>query len=217
MDRLQASHFMHQLINLWEGRDSGEIPTLYHESFEGEHNGQSFDREELVQRFAYFQERYKNQLYDLKDFHVIEGNKLFSLLHILAVDTEKNQTVELRISHLFQIEAGKIVKLWSLTSDPLSIKSLESAAEDQTIENYTKNRFPQLLQLVHTYKELRIQLTAKEIDCLYYYISGLSAKETAPMLDMSYRTVEKHLENIKIKYKLRYKSELRQVFTLVEP
>lgn len=42
-------------------------------------------------------------------------------------------------------------------------------------------------------------LTLRELECLFYKNMGLTAKEVAQKLNISYRTVETHLENIKIK------------------
>jgi LuxR family quorum-sensing system transcriptional regulator SolR len=47
--------------------------------------------------------------------------------------------------------------------------------------------------------EGKFWLTAKELKCLVYKNQGLSAKEVARVLDISNRTVETHLDNIKIK------------------
>ena len=51
-------------------------------------------------------------------------------------------------------------------------------------------------------------LTAKELSCLKHVIQGLSAKETAQLMNISNRTVEKHIENIKNKLKCKNKSAL---------
>lgn len=53
-----------------------------------------------------------------------------------------------------------------------------------------------------------VTLTAREKECLYYLVSGKSAKQTAALLNVSPRTVEFHLENIKQKAGCRTKLEL---------
>lgn len=50
--------------------------------------------------------------------------------------------------------------------------------------------------------------TARELDCIKFTMSGLSAKEIARKLDISYRTVELHLEHIKRKLKCNSKLEM---------
>ncbi len=53
-----------------------------------------------------------------------------------------------------------------------------------------------------------VNLTAKQKECLDYLAKGLSAKEIALRMHISPRTVETHLEHIKIKLNVNFKSEL---------
>lgn len=57
-----------------------------------------------------------------------------------------------------------------------------------------------------------IQLTLKQKQCLEYLAKGLSAKEIAAKMHISPRTVETHLNNVKNKLNLNYKSELLQMW-----
>lgn len=51
-------------------------------------------------------------------------------------------------------------------------------------------------------------LSMRERECVYFYINGLTAKETAKKLFISPRTVETHLEHVKQKLHCRNKSEI---------
>ncbi len=53
-----------------------------------------------------------------------------------------------------------------------------------------------------------IELTAREQECLTYLIAGKSAKQTGAILNISQRTVEFHLDNVKVKVGCRTKLEL---------
>jgi len=53
-----------------------------------------------------------------------------------------------------------------------------------------------------------LSLTPQEIKVAYHMLNGKTAKETARLLSISHRTVERHLENIKIKFNCRNKFEL---------
>ena len=55
-------------------------------------------------------------------------------------------------------------------------------------------------------------LTNRELDCLIMLSKGKTAKETARELNISPRTVETHLENIKIKFDARNKTEMLAIF-----
>ena len=48
-------------------------------------------------------------------------------------------------------------------------------------------------------REFRCKLSRRELECLYYLCQGDTAKRTAQRLDLSARTIEKHLDNVRIK------------------
>ena len=51
-------------------------------------------------------------------------------------------------------------------------------------------------------------LTNRQMDCLYYFLRGKTAKETAVILRLSKRTVEFYLENLKNQFSCQTKAEL---------
>jgi DNA-binding CsgD family transcriptional regulator len=53
-----------------------------------------------------------------------------------------------------------------------------------------------------------VDLTPKEMECLIHMRTGRSAKQTAALMNLSQRTVEFHLDNIKEKANCRTKIEL---------
>lgn len=53
-----------------------------------------------------------------------------------------------------------------------------------------------------------ILLSRQETRCLQYTVQGKTAKETALLMDLSFRTIESYLEHIKVKLNCRTKSEL---------
>ncbi len=54
----------------------------------------------------------------------------------------------------------------------------------------------------------RLELTKQEINCLFLLVRGKSAKEIANHLFLSIRTIEKHLEKIRLKLKCNSRSEV---------
>jgi DNA-binding CsgD family transcriptional regulator len=55
---------------------------------------------------------------------------------------------------------------------------------------------------------LNLYVTKKELECLHLLVIGKTMKEIANILNISSRTVEDHLNNIKFKTGLTYKSQL---------
>jgi DNA-binding CsgD family transcriptional regulator len=58
----------------------------------------------------------------------------------------------------------------------------------------------------------KINLSQRESSCMYLLTKGKSCKEIAEILDISSRTVEHHINSIKLKTGLHYKSELIEIF-----
>lgn len=57
-------------------------------------------------------------------------------------------------------------------------------------------------------------LTTREEDVVECLLTGQTAKQTARQLDISPRTVERHLENIKEKLRCKTKFELVNIYNL---
>lgn len=73
------------------------------------------------------------------------------------------------------------------------------------------------LELVNTHK---IKFSKRELECLYHLCKGKTAKQTASIMQLSPRTVETHLENIRNKAKCGNKLEVigryARIFTHVD-
>lgn len=59
---------------------------------------------------------------------------------------------------------------------------------------------------------IELGLTKRETDCIYYLIRGMSAKQIGRELGLSNRTVETHLNNVKIKLNCHTRFELINKF-----
>lgn len=53
-----------------------------------------------------------------------------------------------------------------------------------------------------------LELTHRETEVLYYFLHGKSAKQIASAMKLSYRTVEKYIENIKFRIGAKKKSDI---------
>ncbi|WP_419418932.1 helix-turn-helix transcriptional regulator [Legionella sp. D16C41] len=73
---------------------------------------------------------------------------------------------------------------------------------ENDLESETK-----LAQLNST-KTVKIKLTPREVQCLQLYMKGYSLKYIANILNLSHRTIEYYLENIKSKFGVKKRSEL---------
>jgi len=60
-------------------------------------------------------------------------------------------------------------------------------------------------------QENNLYLTKREAECIAYMINGATAKKTARMLDISFRTVQSHIYQVKEKLQCANKDELEKI------
>lgn len=72
------------------------------------------------------------------------------------------------------------------------------------MKSYNNN----LISYHHHHANSDIDLTQREQQCLLHALKGLTAKRIAKLINISHRTVETHLENIRRKYGCSNKLEL---------
>lgn len=62
-------------------------------------------------------------------------------------------------------------------------------------------------------KDINIHLTRREAECLVLKFQGYSAKDSAKILDLSIRTIEKHFENARLKLPNLSSKEIKAFFS----
>lgn len=87
-------------------------------------------------------------------------------------------------------------------------QDLETASLLQFIENTAIQKYPVCYNGINSY------ISHRQLECLYFLSQGLSAKEIALKLFISFRTVEKHLQLLKEEYSLNTKADLLKVASL---
>jgi DNA-binding CsgD family transcriptional regulator len=75
-------------------------------------------------------------------------------------------------------------------------KSSFSHFDQEKIEDFTQRIFTRKLRLTTLQKDFNV--SARELECLKYKSQGMTAKEIAKKCDISHRTVETHLNKIRI-------------------
>ncbi|ODN42913.1 LuxR C-terminal-related transcriptional regulator [Piscirickettsia litoralis] len=191
---------------------------FYHKKFKGHYLDQEFNLTQLTERFDYNRKNYSKINNSLIDLLLLKEGQIFTLSRFSAIDNSKDKPVEMFVTNIINISDHKIIELWSISTLQISISSPAEKikSEDLTIESATKKKFIQSLKVATDNLDKKIVLTSREIECLYLYISGLTAKEIAKEFEISYRTVETHLLNIKNKYGISTKSQLKKLFKLVQ-
>jgi len=109
---------------------------------------------------------------------------------------------------IYRILNGKIVEVWQ-SWDRLGLLEQIGDVSIKTSQIHPDSQKDLLISLgMGKYLEKTSLLTLRERQCLKGLLKGETAKETAKILGLSFRTVESYLENIKRKLECQGKREL---------
>ncbi len=107
----------------------------------------------------------------------------------------------------FKTEAAPILKL--INDDPIPLMDLKGKAFEEIHESpFHLSRISKSLFLKHIQAEPSIKLSKREKECLNCYLDELRMQDVAINLNLSVRTVECYLNNIKNKLNCWNKAEL---------
>lgn len=106
--------------------------------------------------------------------------------------------------NFFKLENQKLLRLNENYNVDLTVLKPESYAGTKGILKVEQEAFSQ----GQVRLEMPVILTPRERECLNFYVKGRTAKETAIALNLSHRTVEEHLNNLKNKLGCKHKRDL---------
>jgi steroid delta-isomerase-like uncharacterized protein len=122
-----------------------------------------------------------------------------------GLNPKKNEFF-IRGMSLYRIAKGKIREIWQ-SWDRLGILEQIGEVNIRTVEPGYYNELLRGLGMGQ-YAESAALLSRRERECLEFLLQGKTAKETAAILALSYRTIESYFENIKKKLKCSNKGQL---------
>ena len=136
------------------------------------------------------------------DFYVSNGNVfLVFMQHWLGKNKKKSG-----------LDAPKVLATFVDGADFSNIDKIEL---DKKAEEEHVKKFLKLIRLngvdIHTLKG-DVYLTRRESECLRLLSKGNTSKEVSSLLDISCRTVEEHVNNIRSKTGYLYKSDLVKLY-----
>jgi DNA-binding CsgD family transcriptional regulator len=121
---------------------------------------------------------------------------------------------------IYRIKNRKISELWGIVDAKIAAyqKINEDFEKEMRPFDVSEKNKAAFLQRLATMPQLKFVedavLSTVEKECLYYYLHGSSAKETALILKLSPRTVETYLAEVKQKLQCHTKNELRKKLLL---
>jgi DNA-binding CsgD family transcriptional regulator len=125
----------------------------------------------------------------------------------------KNIPLLLKFTDFFRNQAGDLIddrdkSKIAMFSEKFDIKAVN---HEDNLQNFLNDlEKPYLLQDL---SGNQISLTKRESECLKILTTNKTAKEIANILNLSHRTVELHISNIKNKLGINYKSQLLKVLS----
>jgi len=109
-----------------------------------------------------------------------------------------------RFNFYFKKKAFKIIEspiLKKVAFSLLYVQFIKKIEENSILMERTRSNFIQQTQLqryiIKNLEGNQIKLSRRQIECLYHFIHGRTAKEIAKLLKISYRTVQTHLNILK--------------------
>lgn len=171
--------------------------------------------DDIEKRLIAIRDNTKRCKFEVKKFFVI-GDMLAFRVKQSWVTIDDGLFNNLTLFGIYKFRDGKICEIWATydgdNTPPYTLtnKNFKKHMLPYEMNQKTKTEFLQHLKTAQYLYGLTIKLSEAEENCLYYYFHGFSAKETAIKMDLSFRTVETYLAQIKDKFSCKTKRELRK-------
>ncbi len=213
----EAEIFVKDLLeNVFPKAQVERLEEFYSRDLLGHFNGSDFVFDDILDRINALSQSAKNIKFLVKNVVVFEN--------FIAVTCQQNwmnksddHFHDSMVFAIYRIKDKKIVELWGLLEKETPSyqevnKDYAKAMQAFNVTAKYKELFLQRLAIILSSMEDKVILSPAEQECLYYYIYGATAKETANYLNLSPRTVETYLAIVKNKFNCHTKQELRQLF-----
>lgn len=220
MNQADAYQYVKKLIDgFMYDIDEDVINQYYHQGTIGHFGDVDLNYNDIINRLYYLQENYvelKHVLLNVICFdNFIVANDLQFYRH---KNSQRINRVDLTVTYRVATDL-RIAEVWLMTNVDYNYKASQCEDDDlinehqgltttskQSILNdfkYTINK-----KLSQDFPE--VTFTDREMDTLFYTLTGYTSKESGKMLGLSHRTVESYLDNIKDKLHCNSKSEIRK-------
>lgn len=221
MFSVQEAHsfFKELYLNIFINGKVDLLPNYYTSDFIGHSNSDLFDVEDIKNRVSVLHEYFRDIKHEVKKIMI--SDRLVTISSVVSFAHKKNLKIyEISQFGTYLIHDGKIKESWLVFDNELgsyrqyNLESLQDEADImKPFEINQKNREKYIERIIAALKTINrgITLSARELECLYYYLSGYSAKETAEYMDISPRTVESYLVGIRNKFGCKNRIELRNI------
>lgn len=212
MNKKELLHYIQLYLDAFMECDIETMKEFFHPEYKGIDGSTEFNSDHKIERAILAKKTFGTYFLSLIGAHVLSENRVMSLSYFFGHDKTLNKACEKHFAIYSEIKDDKIYKECLLTDPPLNTEHTDPFT-DISIEKRLKKRLINILN--HTnYRD--IDLSAKQLECLYLYLLGDSYELIGKKLYISKKTVDSHLNAVKDKCKLLSMKELKQFFKVVK-
>ena len=218
---VEAQNFVKRLINaVFVDADIDMIRRSYAEDVIGHYGETNIDLNDIINRANYLKAVYIKRKHFLLEVITFANTVIFRDKQ-QAYNKENHQYLSVDLTGVYRIENDRVKEVWIMTDACFNYKANAEEGERDGIMHQPANimqadvntayrMFTSIInkKLMTDYPQ--VELSRREMECLFYTLSGRSAKEIASILSLSTRTIEHYLEKLKLKLNCTSKSELRR-------
>lgn len=221
MNQAEAYQYVKKLIDGFIYQiDIDVINQYYHQKTIGHFGEINLTYDDIINRLYYLQDNYielNHTLLSVVCFdNFIVANDLQFYHH---KNSKRVNRVDLTVIYRLAPDL-KISEVWLMSNVDYNYKA--SQCEDDELINENQGLTAASKQnILHDFKYTinqklandfpEVAFTEREMETLFYTLTGYTSKEVGKKLDLSHRTVESYLDNIKDKLHCNSKAEIRNV------
>ncbi len=211
----EPQEFVTEVIsNVWQNGLVKKIPEIYTKDVIGHFQQGEFGYEDIKERMLALNESCKQRQFTIQDLVVVDNLIIFRMRQTW-LSPSNGGLCESMLVAIYRIRDKKVCELWILSDQEMDSYSEVSKSVEENIDRFQvirreKSAFLQKMT-DHLYFKTSppASLSSIEVECLFYYLNGYTAKEVAKAMSISHRTVEGYIGNIKQKYQCTTRRELR--------
>jgi len=213
----QATEFAKNAMLVWQEGRVDQIEKIYAPDVLGHMNNQNFYFNDITQRMMRLNEySYKKRRFTLTGNVELIGDLILFRCRQVWLNSDDGGLCESVIVVVYRLQEYKVKEMWIMTDldieDYVSInKNIDENFNQFSVAGRDKSDFlQQMTDMLYLNNDQITRLSSIEVECLFYYLNGYSAKEVANVMVVSYRTVEGYIARIKEKFHCSTRRELRR-------
>ncbi len=216
-------HIERLFIDLWQNGEVEKVLDYYTEDVVVNYRGKEYGLDELKRRVDYSKERYHNKCVVLRAVHGLSDTLFAVHTEQTGIDTKDAAPFLLNVFIAMSYYEHRVNKVWVMSSRTfnyaIDIKDDNYIDDENERFSFQEMELDFFLDFVERRRDQFPfnQLKDNHIRCLFYYLKGLSAKESGKILGLSNRTIEVYLLEIRQLYQVSSRYELgRKLYQSME-